>query len=390
LEIRNLEIKPLAVNILISNFQFPHLMPLPSKIRSIARNRLLQHLLFWALSFYVLARFFAYEDTVTTVDWIYTFLFHGSLWLAVYPNLLWLIPMFLQARKLAVYGLLLAAVMLLAVGFNFLTFNYLSDLLFPGYYFIAYYGFWDILQFMIVYVSVTSLLKLSKGWFQFLETKQKLNRLEREKLDAELAALKSQVNPHFLFNSLNNLYSLALDEDKRTPGIILRLSEMMRYLLYESNVPVVPLEKEVEHVQNFVEMQRLRVGGKAEITFKVEGATDGLEVAPLLFLPLVENGFKHGVKGETEGAFILIRLEISPDLLVFKVENNKGTVDEVEKNGPRGVGLQNLRRRLELIYPGRHELDVVDGIQVFTVVLKIKVAEDSAGGHISPAQADAT
>ena len=349
-------------------------MALPSKIQSIARNRPLQHVLFWALSFYVLARFFAYDNTIMTVDWIYTLLFHLSLWLAVYPNLLWLIPRFLQAGKLMVYGLLLAGVMLLAIGLNFLTFNYLSDLLFPDYYFIAYYGFWDILQFMIVYVSVTSLLKLSKGWFKFLETKQKLSRLEREKLDAELAALKSQVNPHFLFNSLNNLYSLALDGDARTPGIILRLSEMMRYLLYESNVPEVPLTKEVEHLQNFVEMQRLRVGEKAKISFEMEGEPEGLEVAPLLFLPLVENGFKHGIKGETEGAFIFIRLEISPNQLIFKIENNKGTVDEVEKHGSRGVGLQNLRRRLELIYPGKHELKVVDGIQIFSVVLKINLA----------------
>ena len=146
---------------------------------------------------------------------------------------------------------------------------------------------------------------------------------------------------------------------------------MMRYLLYESNEPKVPLTKEVEHLQNFVEMQRLRVGEKARISFEVKGEPVNFEIAPLLFLPLVENGFKHGVKGETESAFIDIRLEILPGQLIFKVENNKGTLDEVEKNRSKGVGLQNLRRRLELIYPERHQLEVIDGIQVFAIVLKI-------------------
>lgn len=339
---------------------------------NIARNRWLHHLLFWALSFYVLARFFAYNDTISTVDWIYTFLFHLSLWLAVFPNLYFLIPQYLKARKYIVYAILLALVIMIGICFNLLTFNYLSDLLFPGYYFIDYYGFWEIAKFIIVYVAITSLLKLSKGWFKYLDTQRQIDRLSREKVDAELAALKSQVNPHFLFNSLNNLYSLALDQDKRTPDIILRLSSMMRYLLYESNVPTVPLGKEIEHLQNYVEMQRLRVGEKADIRIEFNGEPEGREIAPLLFLPLVENGFKHGIKGEISGAFVHMQLDILPGQLVFKIENNKGTVDEVEKGPARGIGLHNLRRRLELLYPGRYRLDVADGINTFTVMLKIE------------------
>lgn len=346
---------------------------LVNSIEKIARNRWLQHLLFWALSFYLLARLFAYENTVTKVDWIYTFLFHLCLWFAVYPNLLWLIPRFLRVKKYGLYALLLTLLSLAAVGLYFLTFNYLADLLFPGYYFIAFYGFTDILEFVAAYLLITSLLKLSKGWFEQQEIQRLLNRLEKEKLDAELSALKSQVNPHFLFNSLNNLYSLALDQDARTPGIILRLSQMMRYLLYESNVPLVPLQKEIEHLRNFIEMQKLRTGEGAKISFEVEGEVEKIQVAPLLFLPLVENGFKHGIKGETADAFISMLLKIEPNRLIFKVENNKGTVDEVEPEQFKGVGLQNLKRRLELLYPGRHWLDVTDGIQVFTVVLELEI-----------------
>jgi len=162
-----------------------------TSISRISQNRLLQHGLFWALSFYVLARLFAYDGHLTAVDWIYTFLFHFSLWLAVYLNLLWLIPGYLEHRKYARYLVWLATVLLVSVGLNLLTFNYLSDILFPDYYFIAYYDFWDILEFIVAYLMITSLVKLSKSWFKVQETQRKFTRLEREKLDAELGALKS-------------------------------------------------------------------------------------------------------------------------------------------------------------------------------------------------------
>lgn len=344
-------------------------------LKNIAQNRPLQHALFWAVSFYVLARLFAYSDEIAKVDVIYTFLFHLNLWLAVYVNLGWLIPAYLRSKKYGAYLLMLAVVAILSTRFNLLIFNYLCDLLFPGYYFIAYYGFWEIMQFVVAYMAITTLIKLSKGWFRYLETKDQLQQLEAEKTAAELSALKSQVNPHFLFNSLNNLYSLALDKDERTPGIILRLSQTMRYLLYESNADFVPLEKEIEHLTNYVEMQRLRVGEKSQISFEVTGNPAEKQVAPLLFLPLVENGFKHGIKGETEGAFIKILLQVLDNQLVFKTENNKGTVDEVEKGQySGGVGLHNLRRRLDLLYPGKHHLEITDGIATFTAVLKIELA----------------
>lgn len=342
-------------------------------LKKSTQNRVVQHLLFWVLSFYVLMRFFAYTDELSKVDFIYTFLFHLSLWVAVYVHLFWLIPCFLRTKKYGQYFLLFFTVLILSSALNLLTFNYLSDFLFPDYYFIAYYGFGDIIQFMFVYAAISALIKLSKGWFQNLEAQGKLSRLEHEKSAAELSALKSQVNPHFLFNSLNNLYSLALDNDKRVPGIILRLSQTMRYLLYESNADFVPLEKEVEHLTNFVEMQRLRVGGQAAITFDLAGDLSGKSVAPLLFLPLVENGFKHGVKGDTADTFIRIALEVAGNQLIFKTENNKGIVDDVEKRQFQGVGLQNLRRRLELIYPNRHHLDIVNGISTYNVLLTIEL-----------------
>jgi len=341
------------------------------RIQATARNRIVQHLLFWAVAFYVLARIFSYSDEIGKVEVIYTFLFSFSLFLAVYPNLLWLIPRFLSTGQYVLYFLLLALNAVASVGLNLLTFNHLSDIIFPGYYFIAYYDFWDIMQFVAVFIIVTSLIKLSKGWFQNLEIQRRLSQLEQEKARAELTALKAQINPHFLFNSLNNLYSLALEGDVQTPDILLRLSDMMRYQLYETNAQKVPLAKEVEHLRNYVEMQKLRVGERVRISFNQMGEVGNLLVAPLLFLPLVENGFKHGVKGETNDSFIDISISVEDRRLMFKVNNNKGEVDETGPLNFKGVGLQNLRRRLELIYPGKHSFTVEDDLHTFTAVLKI-------------------
>lgn len=344
------------------------------QLLDIVRNRWLQHFLFWMLSFYVLAKLFAYRDEILLIDWIYTLLFHLSIWPAVYGNLLFLIPKYLQTSKYITYSCLLTILIIGAVSFNFFIFQYLSNFLFPGYYFIAYYGFWDILQFMAAYVMISSLLKLSRGWFQYLEAQRRNVQLAKQKLDAELSALKSQVNPHFLFNSLNNLYSLALDQDPRTPGLILRMSEMMRYLLYESNGILVPLAKEIEHLQNYMEMQRLRVGTHVNISFEIDGKVEDKEVSPLLFLPLVENGFKHGVKGDTKGAFIKVQMNILAERLILQVENNKGQAEELESKTSNGVGLSNLRRRLDLLYPGRHRLEITNGKVVYNVRLKLDFA----------------
>ncbi|MEZ4953494.1 MAG: histidine kinase [Saprospiraceae bacterium] len=211
----------------------------------VVRNRWLQHCLFWILSFYILWRLFTYSEEVEWVDIIYTFLFHWAIIFVVYTNIQLLIPKFLEKKKYWTYIFSLIGLILSGIAINAITFGWLADLIFPNYYFIDYYDFSDILEFIVSYLLITSLFKFSKGWFRQLEAKQKIGILEKEKTVAELNALKTQINPHFLFNSLNNLYSLSLDNDKRTPRIILRLSEMMRYLLYETEVQKVSLQKKL-------------------------------------------------------------------------------------------------------------------------------------------------
>lgn len=350
---------------------------LKKNISKVLHSRIVQHSFFWMLSFYILLQLFSkeYGDTYSELNFVYTFLFHLSLFFVVYLNLHFLIPKFLSRGKPIHYLIALSGLMIIGVYFNLLIFSHLSNILFPDFFFISFYQFYDIFQFILAYVVLTTLIKLSKAWFQLRENNRRLDKLEKEKLDAELSALKSQINPHFLFNSLHNLYSLALDKDEKTPDVILKLSEGMRYMLYETNEHFVPLEKEIQYLKNYIDLQKLRIDEKANIDLEISGTSIGLQIAPLLFIPFVENGFKHGIKGDTENAYIQIALDILDNgIISFKVENNKGEIDETENPNYKGVGLKNVKRRLELLYPEKYELKINDGIKHFLIELKLELS----------------
>jgi len=219
------------------------------------------------------------------------------------------------------------------------------------------------------------LLKLSKGWFELYETKQLLEKLKSEKLQAELSALKGQINPHFLFNSLNSIYSLSIDNEPITSDFILKLSDVLRYMIYEANDERVPLKKEINYLQNYIELQRLRVDEKAKINVEIKGELNNQKVAPLLLIPLVENGFKHGIKGETENSFIDVFINVEGQDFYFNVKNNKGQIDEIENGKFNGIGLKNVQRRLELLYPEKHKMKIKETNSTFEIDLKIDLSE---------------
>jgi len=337
----------------------------------ILRIRILQHLAFWLLSFVVLLKLFVSANEITKIDIIYTIIFHISLLTGVYLNILVLIPVFLRKGRYLFYIGLLAVTIFSTACFNDFTFNRLVDIVLPDYYFISFYELTDILLFIIIYIAITTLLKLSKAWFVIMETNQKLLQAEQEKISTELKVLRTQINPHFLFNSLNSIYSLALQKAKKTPEIILLLSDLMRYMLYESNEEQVGLAKEINFVKNYLELQKLRMDIKSVVEFNIVGNIKSQKIAPLLFLPFVENSFKHGIKGEVSGGYVRINMNIMDHSLMFNIKNNKGIVDEVEKDDYKGIGLQNVKRRLELLYPDNHELYIEEQDENFTVNLKL-------------------
>ena len=340
----------------------------------LAGNRALQHILFWTASYVFLVNFFSTGNRTEKIDYIYTAIFHVSLVTAVYVNTGILIPRILQKGRYLVYFLSLVALIFAGGVFNQITFNHLVDLVLPGYYFISYYDLEDILKFVFVYVALTSLLKLSKGWFLVSRAERQIMRIRQEKVESELKALKSQINPHFLFNSLNNIYSLSLGGSGTAPAAILKLSDMMRYMLYESNVEQVPLRQELRFMDNYIELQRLRSDRRSRIDYRKKGNPSGKNIAPLLFLPFIENAFKHGIKGDPSGGYVRIRLEILNDAVDLYVENNRGKVDKVEKGDYNGIGLSNVKRRLELLYPGHYDLDIRQEERTFSVRVKLELS----------------
>lgn len=224
-----------------------------------------------------------------------------------------------------------------------------------------------ILQYMmggLVLVFISSALKVTGN---YIRNERRNKELETQKLTAELAFLKSQVNPHFLFNTLNNIYSLAYKQHPETPDAIMKLSLLMRYMLYESNDTLVSLEKEVEHIQNFIALQKLRLREQTSIKLNIQGDLEGKQIAPMLLMTLVENAFKHGLVSRNEIGIIL-NLVVTDTSLLFSTINN---TSQHKKREFGGIGLENLKRRLNLLYNNRHELSFEEKEGTFYATLKL-------------------
>jgi LytS/YehU family sensor histidine kinase len=251
------------------------------------------------------------------------------------------------------------------------TYEYLSDFLFPGFYLIAFYDWLEMLKYFIIYVGISTIFILSKSWIDLIDSKKRLAELEKENLKNELRALKSQINPHFLFNSLNSIYSLALKKSNDTPEVILKLSDVLRYVIYESNEPLVDLEKELKFIGNYIDLQKLRHKYPDNISLNMEGITDGIKIAPLIFIVFIENAIKHGLVGIGKDDFVNIRFNTGEDEIKMIAGNSyypEKTVDKKEG----GIGLENAKRRLDLAYPGRYDLIVNSHDNVYKVELNIQ------------------
>lgn len=207
--------------------------------------------------------------------------------------------------------------------------------------------------------------------FDNVDYQRRLRQLGELRSQAELAALRHQLNPHIVLNTLNNLYSLSLDGDRRTPEMVLRLARILRYSLYEAEDASAPLESEVELLDSYIALQEVGLGDRAEISFMQQGRIAGRRIAPLLLLPLVENAFKHGSAVARDGPIPLrFTLQVEEDAITFETANPFDAAASTA--GAGGIGLDNLRDRLRLTYPDRHQLHIDDAGGVYRVTLVLR------------------
>lgn len=220
------------------------------------------------------------------------------------------------------------------------------------------------------------ILKLIKDRF---EEKQHQQLLEKEKLTAELSFLRAQIHPHFLFNTLNNLYLLTLKKSDKAPETVIKLSEIMDYMLYQCNEPTVPIEKELKLLENYIGLEMLRYGDRLSLNFEKSIDNPQKKIAPLLLLSLVENAFKHGVSsdiGEPKVEIGLILVENSLNLRVFNTKS--AIVQQDERQYKKGIGMSNTKRQLELTYPGQHRMVIEEKETAYMVDLFIDLNLENA------------
>lgn len=229
----------------------------------------------------------------------------------------------------------------------------------------------------IVFLAIA--IKQLKRGFSIQQEKSELekNQLTTElKLkEAELKLLKAQVHPHFLFNTLNNLYGLTLEKSDEAPDLVLRLSEILDYILYRCDEKKVLLTEEISNLKNYIEIERIRYSKKLEMVVDFPGKTNHLKIAPLIILPFVENAFKHGVSNFPGIAFVNIKISIVGKNLIFNIENTKNPEIEKNENYTKGIGLVNVRKRLDLIYPGKYILSIENKTNTFSVNLTLELEE---------------
>jgi len=335
--------------------------------------RIIQHKAFWVLSFFVFLYLFKTGAKPEKIDYVYTILFQLTLLPAVYINIELLLPTLGNRKRILFYLLSLITIIILFAWINYNFFDNWSAKVFPDYFFISYFTFREIVLFFIVYIIITMLLKLSKSWFLVSWLQKELLEKEKQKTVVELKALKAQINPHFFFNTLNSIYSMALDKDDRLPGTVLQLSDLMRYFLYVSRDNFILLEKDLTVVKEYIALQKLRSNPQLDIETKISGEISDQQIAPLLLITFLENAFKHGAKGSSGNTFIKLDIKVEKNKLNFTLENNKGIIDKVNTGDHNGLGLENVKRQLELLYPGKHLLNIKDEQDRFVVALQLSL-----------------
>lgn len=228
-----------------------------------------------------------------------------------------------------------------------------------------------VFSMFFMYGTLGGLFNIFIDWFQ---KRNKILMLEKQNAESNLALLRTQINPHFLFNTLHNIDALIMDNQEKASKALIKLSDIMRYMLQESLLNYVSLKKELNYIENYISLERLRIKNPDFVKFSINGDYEAIIVAPMLFLPFIENAFKHSIDSDCENGMIIL-FNINKNIITFSCDNKYDKTDS-EKDNTHGIGLETVKKRLELIYPGKHKLKINKNDSSFNVELKIEVNEN--------------
>jgi hypothetical protein len=351
---------------------------LKQKLPEIFRNRVLQHTLFWVahVVFYGLL-YGSFEENYRQT-FLEELIYLPMRMIFTYFSLYFLLPRFLLPGKYWSFFIwFILSSFIAGIVQRFIAFNIDYPLYYPQYLADPFFYFPKIVKmfvgiYPVAFIAVA--IKLLKYWY---DNKQAQQILTQERLQAELKFLKTQIHPHFLFNTLNNLYALTLKKSDKAPETVLKLSELINYMLYECTSDEVPLSKELKFIRNYIDIEKMRYGEKLDVEIRVTGEVGERKIAPLILLPFVENCFKHGASEDLQQSWVKLTVDVQPHVIIIKVENNKASENGHAHHRKEGIGIQNAKRRLDLVYPKAHELKIFNGEETFLVVLTIRVMEGS-------------
>lgn len=329
------------------------------------RYRIWWHILFWVVWYFFYIITFS-KNFLDVTEFKQNLALLPVRMAATYLLLYWLLPKFLFGKRyllfaslVVVHGILYGLFINLVLQYGFGYYDAGAGALIRSV----------VLNYQIPATAVA--VYLFKRWYRI----QQYNlSLEKEKLEAELKFLKSQIHPHFLFNTLNNLYALTLKKSDKAPEVVIQLSHLLEYTLYSGRESHVELQEELKQLKDYIELEKLRYGKRLTITLDLSSHVDGLRIAPLMLLPFVENSFKHGASSDIESPYIDIRVEVRDAVLDFRVRNSYYSKADKSAEYKEGIGLKNVKRRLELLYPGKHMLDIKTGTDMFEVMLNLDLS----------------
>lgn len=337
------------------------------------------HALYWTLNVLFFTLIFwsrnGYVNFLGNLHENAAFLPFGMLF--TYFSVNFLIPKFFFNNRIATYVILQIVVLLIyPVCSNIVAKYYVSPVV---HHIKATYGFYNgflsiilILIFDIVPLAGVKILnRLRQDALLRQKTEHEKTEAELRLKEAELKLLKGQIHPHFLFNTLNNLYSLSLEKSDKTPDLLIRLADMLSYIIYDCNSEKVPLVKEIEFIKSFLELQRVRYD-RCDISFRLEGDMNNQQIAPMILHTFIDNSFKHGAEKDSGSPWIKISMATENGMLFFTVINSIRKNDYKDDKIP-GIGISNAIKRLDLIYPNRYDLAINNSVDKYSVILKLEL-----------------